>query len=151
MALSNAEFNSILADETKCIKGDITWKHDEDRSPAWEFKADIGLESGWPLLVKGRYNPRIGALSYTLILKTEGRIYALDLGKDHHNPQCEQVGEKHKHRWSEQYRDKEAYVPEDVRAPVSDPVTVWKEFCTEASIQHNGTMNPPPPTQEELL
>ena len=32
------------------------------------------------------------------------------------------VGEKHKHRWSERYRDKEAYVPTDVAAPVSDPV-----------------------------
>ena len=40
-------------------------------------------------------------LTYALILKTAGRIYGLDLGKDHHNPQCEQVGEKHKHRWSE--------------------------------------------------
>ncbi|MGH8191833.1 MAG: DUF6978 family protein, partial [Rhodanobacteraceae bacterium] len=42
------------------------------------------------------------------------RIYGLDLGKDHHNPQCNQVGEKHKHRWTDQYRDKEAYEPRDI-------------------------------------
>ena len=72
-----------------------------------------------------------------------------DLGKDHHNPQCEQVGEKHKHQWSERYADKEAYVPDDVNAPVSDPVAVWKEFCAEARIQHDGRMQPPV-KQEEL-
>ena len=42
-----------------------------------------------------------------LILKTVGRIYALDLGKDYHNPQCEQVGEIHKHRWPEGYGDRD--------------------------------------------
>ena len=56
--------------------------------------------SGWPLFVKGRYNAAAGTLNYSLILKTKGRIYALDLGKDHHNPQCHQVGEMHKHSWS---------------------------------------------------
>ena len=72
------------------------------------------------------------------------------LGKDHHNPQCDQVGERHKHRWSERYGDKEASVPENVNAPVSDPVAVWNEFCAEARIQHDGIMKPPPPTQGEL-
>ena len=100
--------------------------------------------------MKGRYNVAARTLTYALILKTAGRIYSLDLGKDHHNPQCDQVGEKHKHRWSEQYGDQEAYVPEDVNAPVSDPVTVWKEFCAEARIQHDGKMKPPPPKQGEL-
>ena len=56
--------------------------------------------SGWPLFVKGRYNSAAATLSYALILKSEGRIYALDLGKDHHNPQCHQVGEKHNGKMS---------------------------------------------------
>ena len=102
------------------------------------------------MFVKGRYNAAAGTLNYALILKTEGRIYALDLGTDHHNPQCDQVGEKHKHTWSERYRDKEAYVPTDVTASVSDPVAVWKEFCIEAGIQHNGRMNRAPAIQKEL-
>ena len=72
------------------------------------------------------------------------------MGKDHHNPQCEQVGDTHKHRWSEQYRDKEAYVPTDVTGAVSDPVAVWKQFCAEARIQHDGSMSSPPPDQGEL-
>ena len=145
MSLTNAEFSSILEDTSKRIDGDITWVEDEDRSPAWQFRAEIESEIGWSLFVNGRYNSLADSLSYTLILRTEGRIYGLDLGKDHHNPQCEQTGERHKHRWSEQYRDKEAYVPDDITAQISDPVAVWKQFCVEANIKHNGKLKQPPP------
>ena len=151
MPLTNAEFASILEDASKRIEGDLAWGTDEDRSPAWTFRARIESTAGWPLFIQGRYNPLAGSLTYALILRTEGRIYGLDLGKDHHNPQCDQLGEKHKHRWSELYRDKEACVPDDVTAPVSDPVAVWKEFCTEARIEHDGRLSQPPLRQEELL
>ena len=150
MPLTDTEFGSILEDESKRIQGDITWREDEDHSPALEFRVDVESTNGWPLLLKGRYNSAAGTLTYALILKTTGRVYGLDLGKDHHNPTCEQVGEKHKHRWSERYGDKEAYVPDDVSAPVSDPVAVWKEFCAEARIRHDGTMRRPLATQGEL-
>lgn len=86
-----------------------------------------------------------------MILKTAGRVYALDLGKEHHNPQCDKVGEKHKHRWTEQFRDKEAYVPDDITALASDPVLVWRQFCCEAKIAHNGTLSAPLPVQKELF
>ena len=149
--MTDADFASILEDETKHIQADVVWREDEDHSPAREFRATVESANGWPLFVKGRYNALAGTLTYALILTTTGRIYGLDMGKDHHNPQCEQVGEKHKHRWSERYGDKEAYVPDDVSAPVSDPVAVWKEFCDEARIRHDGRMQPPPPTQMGLL
>ena len=150
MGLTNADFQAILEDRTKRIAGDIAWSEDEDHSPAWEFRAHVESTGGWPLFVKGRFSSAAGTLTYALILKTVGRIYALDLGKDHHNPGCEYVGEKHMHRWTERDGDKAAYVPEDVRAPVTDPVSVWKEFCAEAGIRHEGVMKPPPPRQREL-
>lgn len=150
MGLTDAEFRILLEDGTKRILDDMTWREDEDHSPAWEFRVDVESSSGWPLFVKGRYNPAARTLTYALILKTAGRIYALDLGKDHHNPQCEHTGEKHKHRWSERDGDKHAYVPDDVKASVSDPVSVWHEFCAEARIRHMGVMRPPPPRQGEL-
>ena len=150
MPLTNNEFASILADVSKYIDGDIDWSKDEDHSPAWQFRAEIKSNAGWPLFVKGRYNFLAGSLNYALILRTEGRVYALDLGKDHHNPQCEQVGEKHKHRWSERYRDKEAYVPDDITAPATDPASVWNQFCAEARIEHRGRLNPLP-SQGELF
>ena len=82
---------------------------------------------------------------------TVGRIYGLDLGKDHHNPQCNQVGEKHKHKWTEQFRDKQAYVPDDITEAASDPQAVWKQFCGEARLSHNGTLPAPPLQQEDLF
>ena len=104
--LTDADFASILGDEQKCIRNDVTWSEDEDHSPAWEFRAEVESNQGWPLFVKGRYNRHAGTLTFALILKTAGRIVGLDLGKDHHNPECAQVGEKHMHRGSERHSDK---------------------------------------------
>ena len=148
MLLTDADFAAILAG-AKRIADDIVWSEDEDRSSALIFRAEV--ESDWPIFVQGRYNRRAKTLTYALILKPVGRIYALDMGKDHHNPRCNQTGEKHKHRWSEQYRDKEAYVPDDITAPVSDPVAVWRQFCIEARIAHEGRLNPPLQQEEMFL
>jgi hypothetical protein len=81
--LSDAEFDAILTDCTKLIEGDIVWQEDEDHSPSLEFKVEIATAGGWPLFMKGTYNPLVPAISYALISKTSGRIYALDLGKGH--------------------------------------------------------------------
>lgn len=151
MSLTHTEFTSLLEDESKRIKGDIAWVGDEDHSPAWQFRAEVESDAGWSLFVQGRYNPLANSLSYVLILRGEGRICGLDLGKDHHNPQCDQVGEKHKHRWSEQYRDKEAYVPDDITASISDPAAVWKQFCAEVCLEHDGRLNRPPNQQVEIF
>lgn len=126
MTLSNDEFRRILSDPSKRIEGDIAWQQDEDHSPCWEFRAEVQNNDGWSLFVRGSYNPQIPALTYALILRPVGRIYALDLGKDHHNPQCDLVGEKHKHHWTEQFRDKQAYAPADITAGASDPIAVWQ-------------------------
>lgn len=151
MSLTNTEFETILNDATKRIEGDIAWQEDEDHSPAVEFRAEIASDAGWPLFVRGSYNPLVPAVTYALILKTAGRVYALDLGKDHHNPECEQVGEKHKHRWTEKFRDKEAYVPMEITAKASDPVAVWAQFCAEAKLAHKGNLASPPAPQGDLF
>lgn len=151
MSLTNTEFDTILDDPSKVITDPIAWQEDEDHSPSLEFRAEVHSNAGWPLFIKATYNPLIPALSYALILKTVGRVYALDLGKDHHNPQCNRIGEKHKHRWTEQFRDKEAYVPEDITAPATDPVEVWNQFCREAKLTHSGTMAGPPPMTGDLF
>jgi hypothetical protein len=145
------EFEILIADATKKIVSDITWAEDEDHSPAVEFRAEVASDAGYPIFVRGSYNAAALALTYALIHRGSGRIYALDLGKDHHNPDCQYVGEKHKHRWKEAVRDKDAYVPQDITAPVTDPVAVWKQFCQEAKIQHEGMMLQPPTQQLELI
>lgn len=148
MPLTDVEFDSILIEE-KYIRSNIVWSGDADHSPALEFRADVESITGSPMFVHGRFNKSAGTLNFALVLKTTGRIYALDLGKAHHNPGCTMVGERHKHRWSEQYRDKEAYEPDDITAGIDDPVSVWKEFCAEAHICHTGEMIHPE-IQEEL-
>ena len=151
ISLTNLEFETILADQSKTIQGDLEWSEDEDHSPAVEFRADVETEAGYPLIVLGRYNPLAVTLSYTILHRGVGRIYALDMGKDHHNPGGERIGDMHKHKYREDLRDKEAYFPEDIVAPVNDPVAVWRQFCAEAGIVHLGKLANPPPVQEELF
>lgn len=151
MRLTNAEVEAILRDESKRVFGDIAWKSDEDHSLAVEFVVPLESEMGWPLVARGSYNRHVPAVSFALILKNVGRIYALDVGKEHHNPQCVYTGDLHKHRWNEQFRDKEAYVPTDITAAATDPVHVWEQFCLEALITHDGKLHAPPPIQRELF
>jgi hypothetical protein len=89
MGFSNQEFEALLLDVSKRIDGDIEWTEDEDHSLSREFRAEVRSDAGWPLMVRGSYNHVVPALTYALILKTVGRIYALCLGKDHHNPTCQ--------------------------------------------------------------
>lgn len=149
--LTQAEFEAILADESKSIDSDIVWSEDEDHSPTVEFRAEVTSEPGYPLFVCGSYNAVAETLSFSLIHKGVGRVYALDMGKDHRNPNGQLVGEKHKHKWREPVRDKEAYVPDDITAPVTAPHQVWEQFCAESAITHNGRIQPPPPVQQGLF
>ena len=151
MPITQSEFEAILADESKRIRGDLYWQEDDDHSPALEFVAAVESEAGYPLFVKGRLNRLSSKLSYTVIHRSTGRIYALDLGADHHNPTCQRVGEKHKHSWTDQHADKLAYMPKDVASGLEHPDAVWQQFCAEAKIVHDGSLHPPPPMQEELL
>ena len=85
MTLSDADFASILEDKSKKIIGDIEWLEDEDHSSSVEFRAEVKSEKGWPLFIKGSYNSLAMALTYALILLTDGRIYGLNFGKEHIN------------------------------------------------------------------
>ncbi|MGB3614720.1 MAG: hypothetical protein WBA10_13080 [Elainellaceae cyanobacterium] len=149
--LSQEEFEEIIADTSKRIDSDITWEADESHALWVKFRVEIVSDNGYPLFIKGNYNQVIQALTFVLVHVGFGRIYGLDLGKDHRNPDGIMIGEKHKHRWSEALRDKQAYVPEDITAPANQPVEVWQQFCLEAAIEHNGTMRPPPAWQPNLF
>ncbi len=149
--ITQQEFETLLADTTKRIEGALSWREDEDHSPSQEFRAEVTSDSDYSLFVVGRINPWAGTLSYTLIHRKVGRIYALDLGADHHNPTCERVGEKHKHLWCEEFRDKAAYALEYISAPWNCPVEVWQQFCTETNIEHQDGLADPPAKQEEMF
>ena len=149
MAVREEEVESILADSTKHIAGDIVWAADVDHSPAKEFRIEVQTDNEYPLFVAGRFNPFSGKLSFALILRGTGRVYALDLGKDHRNPQGVRIGEKHKHRWMDGLRDTSAYVPVDITETWDRPLAVWDQFCAEARLRHDGMMHAPQ-LQDEL-
>ena len=142
--LTDAEWRAIMADESKRIQGDLEWDEEEGRSPVQRFRTEVTSAAGRPLAVQGRYNPLTGSLSYALILRTEGRIYGLDMGKEHHNPRCDRVGAVHTHSWSERFRDQEAHAPRGAAARDADPVAAWARFCAAARIAHDGLLERPP-------
>ena len=92
-----SDLDAILAAQ-KRVDGDILWQEDQDHSPNREFRVSVEADTGAVLTVVGGYNPRIPAVSYSLISPEAGRIYGLCLGKDHHNPCCTRVGDKHRAR-----------------------------------------------------
>lgn len=140
-----------MSDTTKRIERRIDWVEDEDHSPAVGFTVEVLSGPGYPLYAKGYFNRAARKLTYVLIHRAEGRIYGLDLGKDHRNPDGSLVGEKHKHRWSEQTGVKDAYAPEDITATVDHPSEVWEQFCAEANVSHDGDMAAPPPEQLDMM
>ena len=149
-ALTDDDMVMILEDSSKCILGDINWIGDEHRSHVWRFRTEVDTATGYLLFVQGHYNPPAMMLSYTMYLGEGGRIYALDLGKNHRNPDGDQIGKKHKHRWCERYQNDKAYVPADITEPASDPVAVWRQFCAEASLRHDGALERPVLQEDRL-
>ena len=142
MPLSQQEYDEIINDTTKVIGGDIAWESGRN-SLMRDFRVDIDSDDGHPIFVKGWYNALSGKLSYAIIHRSVGRIYGLDLGADHINPNGEPVGEKHKNYWVAGSRDKWAYVPPDVTEEWDRPAAVWGQFCIEANIRHSGNIQDP--------
>lgn len=142
--MSQQEFEAILTDPSKLIVGSIIWRADEDHWPALEFRAPVLSEPRWPLTVMGSWNPKLEKLTYLLRHAAVGRIIGLDLGGPPHvNPSREVLRDTHKHRWTERFRDKEAYVPNDITASWDKPLTVWMQFLEEVEIMHSGGMREP--------
>ena len=138
MTLSKDEFDDI----SKEVVGNIVWEGPSN-ARAREFRIDVQSEDGHPIFVKGWFNPSAGKLSYSIVHRAVGRIYGLDLGADHRNPDGYLVGEKHKNYWVPGNRDWWAYVPEDITEPWNRPLDVWAQFCAETNMTHSGTMSQP--------
>ena len=76
--MKQQDFEALLADKTKQINEDITWEMDEDHSPAVEFRVNVMSQARYPLFVKGSYNSAAQTLTFALIHRYFGRIYADD-------------------------------------------------------------------------
>lgn len=142
MTLSQQEYDAIINDTTKVINEDIEWEGSVN-SPTRRFRVEIESDDEHPIFLDGWYNPLAGKLSYSIIHRSVGRIYGLDLGADHINPDGVSVGEKHKNHWRTGSRAKWAYVPQDITETWNRPFAVWSQFCAEANIRHLGAMQDP--------
>ena len=142
MPLSQQEFESILSDTTKEITENIVWKS-YNGSTAKKFRCEVKSDSKHPVFVDAWYSPDSEKLSYAIIYRGVGRIYGLDLGADHRNPDGVYVGEKHKNYWAPGSQDKWAYVPDDITETWDRPLEVWRQFCAEVNLKHSGTISQP--------
>ena len=137
---SESDALTLIADGTKVIERDIVWQPHPTILPAFQFTAEVNGGGTLSLVIAGWFNPAMEKLTFALIARGIGRVYGLDLGRKHLNPDGEMVGETHKHRWTSEHRDRWGYVPVDITADWSDPVTAWQQFCAEANLSHAGTM-----------
>lgn len=149
--MNQGEYEALMADTSKRIEGDVSWDEAHGHSTAVSFRESIESNSGYPLQVKGYLNRNSSKLSFVILHRSEGCIYRLDLGVEHPNFGGTRVGERHKHPWVEGIGARDAYVPSDITAGVSDPVTVWRQFCEEANIDHLGGMDEPLPQQIDMM
>ena len=141
-----------MSDKTKKIVENITWVGDKKKSEIVKFGVPVVSDSNYPIFVDGSYNRYLNRLSYKIIHREIGRrIYGLDMGKNHRNPDGELVGENHIHKWSEEYEDRKAYSAQEcVSSPATKPKEVWKEFCQEVNINFQGLMEEVPLVQLEV-
>lgn len=144
----DAEYKAIIDDDAKSITENIVWHNALDDPTVQEFRVNVDYPNADAMVINGRYNPSAGKLSYTLFMPSVGRIYGLDLGASHRNPNGERTGDTHKNYRAEGARDNWAYNPEDITASWDDPVEVWRQFCAEANIRHTGIMRLPPINRE---
>ena len=144
MPLSQAEFEAILADDSKRIVGDVLWVRVASRSLIFEVEAAVESDAGWPLRVSGWYRPDERKLTLTLRYG-DLRIVGLDFGRNlsHTNVGGGQVRGNHLHLWSEEEATAPAYAADRITAEAHQPQLVWQQFCAELRIVHLGEMTLP--------
>ena len=147
--ISEEELEALLIDERKWIATDLEWRADKGRVVSFYFRVPLASDHGYPLEVFGRWNQSGRKLSYLLLYNGVGRVYALDLGFGHRNPGGELLGSPHKHRWTAEFGDRQAYMPSDITAQWYEPVRAWEQFCAEARIVHLGRLDEPSQIGEE--
>jgi len=144
--LSEAEAERMIG-LPKRIVGQNQWRQGDDGN--WYTEIPVKAEEQLPLQLYGRFNPRTG--NYTFILFC-GRLNLrrVDVGKHHHNPDCDNVGTPHKHTWTERFRDKWAYKPPEMKNTDSIGNT-FAQLLTECNITLDGRFVEPPRAYQRRL
>ena len=144
MPLTDAEFEAILADDSKRIVGDIAWSPDPNRVGALRFEAPVRWDDERQLWLSGFYRPSNRKLTYSLRLGRT-RIAGIDFGRNigHTNRDRNRLLGSHLQWWSESAGRAEAYpVPPDI-PDWSEPLAVWTRILARLGIVHEGELAEP--------
>ena len=58
--ITQEEFDALLANPAKQVRGDVMWTTDREGSPAVRFRVAVQTDPPCPLSVVGRFNPNAG-------------------------------------------------------------------------------------------
>lgn len=134
--LADVEVEAILT-APKEVGGHIRWRREDTRKGArWKFEARVFVVDG-PQVLHLRGN--VGSRSYGFsLLYGSTVVRRFDMSTSSHlNPDGTRIEGPHKHRWTEKYGDRIAYVPNDI--DWSDPNEALWGFLSECQIKFVGT------------
>lgn len=142
-----------IMERDKEIIEEIKWVEKKDRDNIFEFV--VPVESGISnvkLQLIANLNAKLNKFSFTIVYNGTVRIKSLDIGKGHRNPpdRKENVEKKHKHTWTDEWKDQWAYIPDDITDGADFEQVFW-EFLAECNISFGGTLPALPSIQEELI
>ncbi len=131
--LDESEIARVLS-VPKHIDQNIQWKtHGGYKT----FSTDVvSEEADYEMILVGSLTEATGYVKFNLFVGSQP-IAMLHVGKIHHNPDCERLeGKVHKHRWSDAYREKRAYLPNDI--DVTTIESGFRSFLNECNIELRG-------------
>lgn len=144
---------AYIMESPKAIVEEIKWVPKSGREYIFEFIVPIvGQVDTIKLQLVANINTKINKFSFTILYNGSVRIKSLDIGKGHRNPPDKKinVGKKHKHTWTNEWKDQWAYKPDDITDGANFEQVFW-EFLKECNISFEGELPPIPPIQEELI
>ena len=109
----------VVADQLvslpKVIGEPIEWKAIAQSPNRFQFEAAVySAETDVRLKLVGRLGPR--HWSYVLLGPQNARLRKISIPNDPHpNPDGTEMPPRHKHIWSEEFEDREVYVPNDIQ------------------------------------
>lgn len=154
LPITEEEANRLIEEE-KEITEEIKWRQKPQHGKIFEFVVPLQLknnDNARLTLVVNR-NTRIKKFSFTILYNGTTRIKSLDIGKGHKNPPFRRknnIGKKHKHTWTNRWKDTWAYVPDDITDGANFD-QVLQEFFVECNIKCNVEIPSLPSLQEELI
>lgn len=137
----------VIEAEIDRLAAQLWWQQNEYGD--WIMRVPVVADEQVPLEWYARFNPRTG--NYTSILFWQRiNLRRLDVGKLHHNPDGQNVGRIHKHRWTDAARHHVAYEPAEM-ARNDEVMTTLQKFLAECGITLRVALRNPPATYQRDL